>query len=170
MKKVAIVGCAETWSFAPFNDLSVEIWTFNHLMFEKVPRFNRYFDLHIPYKNYFKSFPEYAEFLKNNQDKLYIMDKHSDFPNANVIDWKKISEDFRHEYFTSTMAWLVALAIYEGYQEISLYGVDLLLLDEYAEQKPCIEYWLGYAEGKGIKVNIQESSNLMRPKQLYGIE
>lgn len=170
MKKVAILGCADSWSFAPFDDLSVEIWTFNHLMFERTPRFNRYFDLHIPHKNWFNSFPEYTEFLKENQKKLYIMGEHPDFPNANIIDWEKMLKKFRHSYFTSSIAWLIAIAIYEKYNEISLYGVDLIRSDEYAEQKPCIEYWIGYAEGKGIKVNIQDSSNLMRPKELYGID
>ena len=170
MKKVAIVGSAESWSYAPFDDLSVEIWTFNHLMFERVPRFNRYFDLHIPYKNYYKSFPKYTEFLEDNQKKLYIMDKYPELPKAKIIRWKKLLKIFKHKYFTSSMAWILATAIVEGYDEIFLFGIDLLCTFEYEKQKPCLEYLIGYAEGKGIKVHIQESSNLMKPQALYGIE
>lgn len=170
MKKVAIVGCADSWSLAPFDDLSVEIWTFNQLMFERVPRFDRYFDVHIPYKNYFKNFEKYEQFLKSNQDKVYIMDAEPELPEANIFEWRKLLEKFSRQYFTSSMAWLIAAAIYEEYDEISLFGIDLLLKREYEEQKPCIEYWLGIAEGKGIKVNIQESSNLLRPALLYGVD
>ena len=68
------------------------------------------------------------------------------------------------------MAWLVALAINEGFEAISLFGVDLLQDEEYSKQKPCIEFWLGVASGKGIKISIQESSNLLKPQKLYGID
>lgn len=170
MKKVAIVGCADSWKNAPFLDLSVEIWTFNHRMFKQVPRFSRYFDLHIPYKNYYKSFPEYAEFLKNNQETLYIMEKYSELPEANIFQWRNLIEKFRCSYFTSSMAWLIANAINEGYEDVSLFGVDLLLESEYIKQKPCIEFWLGVAIGKGIKVSVQDSSNLLKPQSLYGID
>ena len=46
--------------------------------------------------------------------------------------------------------------------EIGLWGVDMKAEDEYAYQRPNIEYWLGIAEGKGIKVHIPEASPILK--------
>ena len=67
------------------------------------------------------------------------------------------------------MAYMIALAIEEGFQEIQLYGVECNLKLEYEEQKPCLEYFIGIAKGKGIKVYIHPTSKLLKSeKGLYG--
>ncbi len=55
-------------------------------------------------------------------------------------------------YFTSTSAYMAALAILEGVDEIRIAGIDMAIGSEYSIQKPCLEYLLGYARGLGIKV------------------
>ena len=73
-------------------------------------------------------------------------------------------------YFTSTFSYEMALAIAEGFTEIGLYGVDLAhgTLRERLVEAPCIEYWVGIAEGRGIKVTVPEASTLCRQPYLYG--
>ena len=62
---------------------------------------------------------------------------------------------------------MTALAIYEGFDEISFYGINQSLQTEYEKQLPCTDFWVGIALGKGIRVNIQKHSNILNPEKLY---
>lgn len=70
-------------------------------------------------------------------------------------------------YISSSIAYEIALAIYEGFEEIHLYGVDLNTESEYAWQKPGVEYLLGFAAAKGIKVVLPSNCPLLMGT-LYG--
>ena len=77
------------------------------------------------------------------------------------------------KYFTSTIAYMVAYAVYKEATEIEMYGCPLLAKEEYNEQRPCIEFWIGYAMGKGIKVTVHKPTNILTAKPhmgLYGYE
>ncbi len=73
-------------------------------------------------------------------------------------------------YFTSSVSYMLALAIYEGNTEIEILGVDLVEDTEYAYQRPCMEYWCGIARGKGINLHIPRQSALLRHSYIYGQE
>lgn len=45
--------------------------------------------------------------------------------------------------------------------KLRLYGVDMLDKDEYGTEKGGIEFWLGYAKGLGVKVEIAIGSTLL---------
>ena len=70
-------------------------------------------------------------------------------------------------YLSSSIAYEIALAIYEGFSEIHLYGVDLNTESEYAWQKPGVEFLLGVAAGRGIRVVLPENCPLLKGT-LYG--
>lgn len=85
-----------------------------------------------------------------------------------VVDGQEDKRDTTGEpYLTSSIAYEIALAIYEGFEEIHLYGVDLNTEAEYAWQKPGVEFLLGWAAGHGIKVVLPENCPLLRGG-LYG--
>ena len=65
---------------------------------------------------------------------------------------------------------MVAFAIYEGFKEISVLGVDMATNSEYQAQRPSVEWWLGLAEGLGIKVYIPPTSDILKCTQIYGFE
>jgi hypothetical protein len=82
-----------------------------------------------------------------------------------------VIEFFGTDYFSNTVDYAIALAIYEEFTEIDLYGVNMETPGEYAYQKPGVDFWCGVAIGKGIKVNVfGERSTIMkaRDKKLYG--
>lgn len=58
----------------------------------------------------------------------------------------------------------MALAIHEGAEEIGLWGVDMKDGEEYAYQRPNMEYLIGLAEGNGIGVFIHPDSSLCKFK------
>lgn len=72
------------------------------------------------------------------------------------------------DYFTSTPGQMIVTAIFEGYGEIQLYGIDLLQAEEYAYQRPGAEYWIGVARGLGIKVLVPPSSAILKANYVYG--
>lgn len=78
-------------------------------------------------------------------------------------DWDTTKEP----YLSSSIAYEIALAIHERFEEIHLYGVDLNTESEYAWQKPGVEYLLGVAAGRGIKVLLPDNCPLLRGT-LYG--
>ena len=51
--------------------------------------------------------------------------------------------------------------------EIDVYGVDMRHETEYATQRPCMEYWVGYARGKGIEVNIYGPTAICKYDKIY---
>jgi hypothetical protein len=65
-------------------------------------------------------------------------------------------------YWNSSIAYMLALAIHEGAEEIAIYGVDMKGDDEYGYQKPNMEYLIGLAIGRGIKVTIPDASPLLK--------
>ena len=70
-------------------------------------------------------------------------------------------------YLTSSIAQQLAYAIHLGYEEIWLVGVDLNTESEYAWQKPGVEYMLGVAAGRGIKVVLPDNCPLLKGS-IYG--
>jgi hypothetical protein len=46
--------------------------------------------------------------------------------------------------------------------EVLLTGIDMSAYSEYSYQRPCVEYWLGVADGMGIKVTIPKLSPVLK--------
>ncbi len=83
---------------------------------------------------------------------------------------KEIIEEFGVAYFSCSIAYMIALAILRGYEEIDLYGCTTYAYEEYAYQKPCIEFWAGMAMGRGIDIKFHEPTHICRTHdlKLYG--
>jgi hypothetical protein len=71
------------------------------------------------------------------------------------------------KYFTSSVAYALALAIYKGYQKIEVYGVEMETNTEYGHQRVGVAYWIGFAEGQGIEVDFHGD---MLKAPLYGYD
>jgi hypothetical protein len=84
---------------------------------------------------------------------------------------KEVIEFFGTDYFSNTVDYAIALAIYEGYTEIDMYGVNMATGSEYAFERPGVNFWCGVAIGKGIKVGVYgKHSTIMKTRdgKLYG--
>ena len=58
-------------------------------------------------------------------------------------------------YFTSSIAYILAYAILEKVDRIRLYGFEIWSgsdANEYQVQRECVNFWLAYAMGRGIRV------------------
>ncbi len=67
---------------------------------------------------------------------------------------------------------VIALAVEEGFGEIGLFGVDLNLgtARERTLERLCVLWWLGYAQGKGVKVTVPFGSSLLDHPLRYGYD
>lgn len=178
-KKVAIIGFADSWKQAPFADPSIEIWGLNELH-KYVPRWDRWFEYHDP-----DTLGVTVRDLSEGEQKrhlewlssqpvgkpIYMQPWACDgrFPAAVPLPIDALIQRFRR-YFTSTIGYMLGLAIMDGYDWIGLYGVDLASDVEYPTQRPNTEYYIGLAEGMGKTVVIAPGSALLRSSHLYGIE
>lgn len=168
-KKIAIVGTTASLVDAPYDDESWEIWGLNGA-YKAMKRWDMWFDLHD--LDVLKKIhqPEYFPFLANAGNKLMLNAKTDEFPDAGVFPYQELASNYR-KYFTNTVSWLIAYAMeQEDIEEIGIWGVNMAQDTEYGKQRPSCEYFLGLAEGRGIKVTIPESSEILKASHLYGVE
>ena len=170
MKKVAILGTAETWKEFPRDD-SFEIWALND-MYKIISGCNRWFEMHntefIKLWTPSNCTKPHIEFLKELNIPIYMLNSIPELETSVTYPLEKIIEHFGRQYFKSSVDYMIALALYEGFEEIHVYGVNMAVDEEYSYQRPSCEYWLGRAEGMGVKIHLPESCDLLKRYYLYG--
>jgi hypothetical protein len=78
---------------------------------------------------------------------------------AKMYPLRRISETFHTRYFSNTISYMIAYALYKrGFDRIRLYGIDMLEHGEYAQEKGGVEFWLGVARGMGLDFTISYGS------------
>jgi hypothetical protein len=185
-RRIAILGFAETVKDAPVNDPSWELWAMNGFWRAAKPdfgitvpeeRYAAWFDTHT--LEYSKAYGAKAGFgdaqvewlAKPHPFPIYMLAAYPEVPSSVAYPIEDVIRSVGRDYFTSTVAYAIALAAsMEDVAEIGLWGIDLAHDTEYADQRPCAEYHLGRAEGRGIKVALHERSALMRQLHRYGYE
>lgn len=151
--KIAIVGTAAHAAKAPWSDPSWEIWAAN---IGKVPRWDRWFDLHDDAS--IDTYPGHREFLESQTKPVY---RQSNYPlNAMVAKYGTW-------FFTSTISYMMALALEQGPDEIGLWGVDLAHETEYAHQKPGCRFFVQIARMRRVTVTMPPEACINTPGSLY---
>jgi hypothetical protein len=84
---------------------------------------------------------------------------------------KEVIERFETDYFSSTVDYAIALALFRGYKEINLYGITLGIAD-YSKLKCGCDFWCGYAKGLGAKIKVHGESTVMKTTDglIYGYD
>ena len=153
--KIIIIGKGHGWQLAP---LRGEIWGVNDLILRRPVK--RTFDMHI-----LGSWKQLQIDTREKALQTGILTTLDNYP----ID--EIKEFFKTDYFSSSIDYMIALAIYEGATSIDMYGVNLEVEFEWKDQKPGADYWCGQAMGRGIEVNVYgKTSTIMKTRDgfLYG--
>lgn len=131
------------------------------------------------YKDLPEGFPPVEVGGKRRPDDLEILllepnneiaGKQTIYPFGDILETYGANKK-RVRYFTSTAPYLIALAIYRGYERIEMYGFEMSSQEEYGYQKACTEFWLGIAIGKGIEVYLPPNCRLLgETEELYGYD
>jgi hypothetical protein len=153
---------------APFEDESWDIWACSPGT-ASAPRVDRRYELHRwePGKEWLSE--GYVQLLQDFEGPVIMGSHVPAVPNCQVLDAKAHIQRFGPYFFTSSLAWMMADAIVEGYQTIALYGVDMAATSEYHDQRMGCQYMGMVAASMGIEVGVPPESDLFRPAPLYGI-
>ena len=90
-----------------------------------------------------------------------------DIPNAIEYPLQEVS-DLVGDYYNSSIAYMLALAIFEEYDKIGIWGVDMIgqgepgHADEYRDERPNCEYLIGFAKAKGIEIYLPDECPLLK--------
>ena len=168
--KIALVGTApSSRNLAPFNDPSWKIWACSAGNMNQIPRVDAWFEIHSnllwPEHEHFGR--PYIEWLNQQTFPVYMQD-NSMVARAIPVPVDDLLEDFGPYFFTSSFAWMLAMAMKSGAKEIGLYGIDMASRDEYILQRPGAFYFFMEAKRRGIKITAPHESDIMQPPGLYG--
>lgn len=183
---VAIVGMGLTQPLAPYDNKDVDIWRINEAYkldeyFKREVRADAWFQLHQRWDFTRKINPNdphggHFEWLKKDHPfPIYMQEAYADIPSAVRYPLEEVCGMFdldRHTcWFRNSITYQVALAIYQGYERIEMYGWELSSNTERAYEKPAAVFWLGIAKGMGIDIYLPPGSLLMGwGKRLYAFE
>lgn len=95
---------------------------------------------------------------------VFMQAHHPEIPSSVPFPKEFVENDLPDgfgRYKTSCPAWELGLALTLGFEEIHVYGIDLAQEKEYMEQRPCFEFLLGVAVGRGVKIHIPTTSDLL---------
>jgi hypothetical protein len=173
---VAIIGShPRTRAEFDFSRTDCDIWLFNEAMSNPAntwaKRADAVFQMHeeaIWRNPRNRNDPKHYEWLSTQQDvDVYMQEQYADVPSSIRFPLEELVERFHIKYFTSSVAYALALACFHGYQRIEVYGVEMETQTEYTYQRDGVTLWIGVALGMGIEVDAHIS---IFDQPLYGYE
>ena len=189
-RKVALVGFTKSREDAPYDDPEWTVAGCNNLwrqpgMEDLWPKCDAWYDLH-PLRS-IQEDEAHVEWLTQGHMPCFVLPEArqpewpqaQDFPWSTILEWTKAHGLAGERYFTNSVSWMFAhahmLLEANGFDqgrggEIGAWGIDMAVNSEYQSQRPSCEYFLGFAEGCGIKVTVSERSDLLKTATLYSIE
>ncbi len=187
MKQVMILGGgakARCFDFELAQEPDVEVWGCNFQDKEWMPPRDRMFNIHryALLKKYGYPCWSDAKWARDNPStRIFLADHWPDkrIARAEIFPADELRDAYpRGDYHCNSLDWLIAYALYEGFSTAYLHGWNLER-DGAAEQLSaarCAEYWIGFAEGKGMSVVTAEDSSicgvyhLVKSNRVYGYD
>lgn len=186
-KNIAICGFASSSRhLIPTDDPSWLIIGLNQL-YRHMPRADAWFDIHVNYDDHNVEGTDHSGWLRECGIPVYMSAVPNDVPNATPYPVERLIAKHGVDYFTSTVSFMIALAIDSIEQDvfkrgavpsvstfseytIGIFGIDLIVGTEYEVQKACAEFWIGVASGKGITMLVPPMSALLKQSHRYGYQ
>lgn len=172
VRNVAIIGkCSSTRIDAPLTDSSWEKWA---LGWDLLPVHDRFYEIHQNWR-YFLGNEEdgaaHQRWLMGQKVPVYMRQVEPDIPTSVAYPFDEIGDLIGRNvltgdpYIESSIGFMFAHAVLElnAGDRIGVWGVDMGVKTEYFYQRPNMEYLIGFARGKGIKVWIPPQSALLTP-------
>jgi len=113
-----------------------------------------------------------VEHIKDHPEmEFYTVKAWDMIPTAKEYPLQEVVKRFGTCYFTSSIEYMIAYALMKGATKLKFYGINMTVKQEYIDQKPGVEFWLGMAKGMGVEYELQhEYTSLMKTRDglLYG--
>jgi hypothetical protein len=173
--KIALVGSAPaSCRIAPYQDPSWQIWGCSPGLYGVAPRVNAWFELHLyePGQPWFS--PEYCQWLAGLPKRgVTLYGTHVEqWPGAQELPAQQLLDRFDPQrwFCTSSLFWMMAMAIAAGAKKIGFWGVDMAATQEYEMQRAGIHFLTYKAREMGIEVGCPFESDLFTPRFRYGVD
>lgn len=193
--KIAILGTTPTRMEAPINDPSWKIWTIGPGG-KDAHRWDRLFEVHGTWPEDFKGYLNDLSNVKPPQEVWTLCKNGAQTPiQETIAAWgrlhgktqEQVAKDItgnwsghrlyprehvlakygRRMWFSSSIAWCIALAIEEGATDIGMFGIDLESGEEYISQFIGCAHFIDLARLIGINVHLPQGCGLMRDPSPY---
>jgi hypothetical protein len=111
--------------------------------------------------------------MKTHRGPIYTSIASAEYPGCVAFPLEEVLNDCRIGYFNSTAAYAVALAIHLRVEKLYIFGCDYTYANAHHAEKgrACMEFWLGIAHARGIKLSVPKETSLMDacdpPKERY---
>jgi len=178
LKKLAIVGAQKlTRNNAPFEDDDFDIWTISNWgAADWCKRADAVIEIHKP--SVYTDHPtdrKYWAWLQKTKTPVYMLDLHPNIESATLYPLDEIQATLKNitvhgdniQNFGSSLDYSLALAIYQGYTHIEIYGVEMAHSSEYRSQQASFAFWVGVATGRGVAIDLR-CTNKLFDRPLYG--
>jgi len=170
--KVALVGSApSSRHLAPYEDPSWQVWACSPDNAGQIPSVDLWFELHADLdwpENRSWAHP-YLDWLNSQQFPIYAQDQCF-IPRAMTFPKSEMIARFGCFFFTSSFAWMMALALSRGATHIGLFGIDMATDLEYRMQRPHFQHFLCLAQQMGVEILAPNESDILQPPPLYGYD
>jgi hypothetical protein len=181
MLKVAILGTVpNSRRVAPYKDAEWEIWVCSPGNSQGAcpERVTRWFEIHSLVDMLGEEnkpwFGPYVDWLNKQTFPIYMQERNEVVPAAIPFPRRPLLEKWgenakRTNWFTSSIAWMMAFALHLGAKEIGIFGVDMAATEEhYSWQKAGCLRFFEIARDMGVKVTVPLESTLAAPCPVYG--
>lgn len=168
---LAILGTADSLGEAPYGYKEVEIWGIAQCVtFANFKRADLLFEIHQ--ESYWREIEGVLKRLQATKIPIYMMNQYEEIPTSIRFPIEIVSA--YKNYHRTSITYMLALAYHlfkatGNPKSVALFGVHMEGIEEYMEQRPCCEYWLGRMEEAGMDINIAHGS-IMTPPGLYAYE
>lgn len=111
--------------------------------------------------------------VKYNDIPIIVSVAYPEFLTVQEYNRELALEYFGFEYYTCSICYMLADAIREGYERIIVHRIhEHKWAIDYIPQKAGLDFWCGYALGKGIEIELSKDSALCAPyfwmPEIYG--
>lgn len=115
--------------------------------------------------------------MRRHPGPIYTSRPHPDYPGLVPYPLQDVVNSCGWSYFNSTAAYAVAYAVHIGVKQISMFGFDFTYQSSHKAEKgrACVEFHLGIAAARGIKIGFPDSTSLMdscapMAERIYGYD
>jgi hypothetical protein len=179
LRSLAIVGShPDSREKAPFDDPNYEIFLFNEApqKTEIYKRWDTSLQIHKPEvytseTNWVNK--DHWKWLQQDHGpdkRIFMQEADPRVPNSVRYPIEGVRSLVPYQYLRSSPALALALAIYLGYKDIELYGSDLSSNTEYHYQAVNYAFWIGFAHGHGVNLDMQCWRSEFYEQPIYGYE
>jgi hypothetical protein len=145
-----------------------EMWALSK-SHEWMPRVDVIFEMHDrPYYPHVYT-PDHVKWLAEQTRPIYCHSHYDDIPASIRFPREAVLEGKFSPYYSSSISYMLALAVHQRVDEIRLLGVNMATDSEYAYQRGSCEYWIGIAQALGIPVYLPGVCPLTK-ELTYGLD